>query len=82
MEYIRKIWTRALISLVLGIASVELYVMCTGNEMIRDIQVINWLPTVVIFLLFTAVVYFEKYSYYFFSPKDSGKENRDDVLDD
>lgn len=81
MEYIRKIWTRALISLVIGAASVELYVMSTGNEIIRETKVINWLPVVVIFLLLTAIVYFDKYRYYFFPSKDINKETRDDILD-
>ena len=71
-----------MISLVLGAASVELYVMSTGNEAIRALKVINWLPAVVLFLIFTAVVYFDKYRYYFFSSKDANEETQDDVLDD
>lgn len=84
MKYLNKIFPRFLISLVLGSFSIEFYVLMTGNNFVHNFHGLIWIPTIIIFLLFTLLVAFQKYKYYFFDydNQKSSKEIRDDILDE
>lgn len=81
MKYIRKLWSRLLISLVGGSFATELLVISTGKGAIRGGSMMLLLIAALIFSILSGIVFFEKYKYYWFDYKES-KESREDVLDD
>ena len=78
MKLIRKIWVRALISLLLGGVCAEFAHIRFGELNPQTATTITWLSTLVIFSLFSLIVWWEKYRHYFFSRK----KELSNILDD
>ncbi len=78
MKFIRKIWVRALISLFLGSMCTEIIHISLGEFAAQSASTITWLSSLLLFSLFSLIVWWEKYRPYFF-PK---KKKSSDILDD
>jgi len=82
MKYIKKFWSRALISVVLASLGSELIFMRTGHPDPKIGSILIWLNAILIFFLFTLIAWFDKYKYYFFPQKDKDDELHEDILGD
>ena len=79
MKFIKKIWGRILISLILGGFATEIISIKTGTTYT------SLMPAFICFLVLTAWVWFEDYKYYYFpnwGSNNKDAKNNNDILDD
>jgi ABC-type Mn2+/Zn2+ transport system permease subunit len=81
MKHLKKIWVRVLISLLFGGVCSEINHIRTGSPSIETSNILVWMGAIITFVILSLIVWFDKYKYYFFPPKD--KETEDEsILDD
>jgi len=74
MKYIKKLWSRILISLVLGGLTNELYIVAFSEDPNNDRTNFSLVLAILLFLAFTLIVKLEYIRSYYFSGKNEAKK--------
>ena len=79
MKYIRKAWFRFLVSWFIGAAYAESH--SNGITISEGVKVMSWGISIFVFILLTAIVYYDIYKHYYFPSKEDTIDSREDILD-
>ncbi len=78
MKYIKKVWVRILLSLLMGGMLAEIVHIKLGDISQQTSTTIVWMGAGIAFGFLSLLVWIAKYRYYYFSHK----EKEEDILDD